>query len=906
MLTVDQALFPLLMELKWVIPEYKDTLIPRLGGLHTSMNFLKAIGQHIQGSGISTVWVESGIVGTRTEERVLTGSDYNKAIRVHKITLQAMWQLLLPQFLDHLDENSKELRASLDESVQANNEEEFIKLLELLSSATLKKQMSSFIAAKTEGNPNFAYLWQYMEMVRILLLFVRAQREGIWKLHLHAFQMMLPFFHRYDHTNYARWGPVYLAQMRQLPVEIQTEFLKGNWVVKGSCRRFNQVDPDQSQEWLNGIGKRSGGIVGITRTPAALCRWTLSYNLRAHISTLTRKMYNVDDEDDPTYNESNPSRNRRDNVDETKVMECLRQANVLNVNLQTEVPKRLQNLVTKDVATPEIEQSLLKANSLGQEKLIEFVTERLVTPTKEDKPKKKLRDTLPRNKAATFSSLYEAKGRQNEKSTVVKADRDVLQRIVTAYDAGRKVDLPNILSHELMAVPLAIADTNGKLRTGNKAGLMELLSSGNQHSQIMPVPGKSTLVIDGQALVMAIGRPAHCNTFNDLADTFTKAVLEFGRHFYRIDVAFDRYRETSIKQTARQKRSRGYAPIRRQIESGSVPLPRSWSNFLALQDNKADLAYFLSEKLLAEAPADKIIVVGGGFKEEDTVKCSRPNIDLTGLKGCHEEADTRMILHCLHSDAECLVVLCQDTDVLLLLIAHYDRMRCKQLWMRAGTGKNPKYLPVHTIRENLKETVPDVGSILSFHAVTGCDTVSFFAGHGKKTSWKVFIKYHELLRDLGNAELKEATMMSAEKFICHLYNAPDAESCNEARTTLFSRCRSPEALPPTTDAAQWHIRRAHYQTMVWKQAHVTCPRLPPPNNMGWTHNNGSLVPKLMTLPPVPDSCKEMLCCSCKTGCTTKRCGCRNADLPCTGACKCRSNADCCCENTGRGADQLGQ
>ena len=29
-LTVDQALFPLLMELKWTLPDYKDTLIPRL------------------------------------------------------------------------------------------------------------------------------------------------------------------------------------------------------------------------------------------------------------------------------------------------------------------------------------------------------------------------------------------------------------------------------------------------------------------------------------------------------------------------------------------------------------------------------------------------------------------------------------------------------------------------------------------------------------------------------------------------------------------------------------------------------------------------------------------------------------------------------------------------------------
>ena len=76
--------------LKWVVPEYKDTLIPRLGGLHTSMTFLKVLGQHIQDSGLPTIRIESGILGPRTVERVLTGKDYNKAARVQKITLQAM------------------------------------------------------------------------------------------------------------------------------------------------------------------------------------------------------------------------------------------------------------------------------------------------------------------------------------------------------------------------------------------------------------------------------------------------------------------------------------------------------------------------------------------------------------------------------------------------------------------------------------------------------------------------------------------------------------------------------------------------------------------------------------------------------------------------------------------------
>lgn len=80
------------------------------------------------------------------------------------------------------------------------------------------------------------------------------------------------FFHRYDYTNYARWVVIYLAEMHRLPDEVLSEFQNGNWVVKDSAGTFNQVDPDHSQEWLNGTVKRGGGIVGIAKRDPALSR----------------------------------------------------------------------------------------------------------------------------------------------------------------------------------------------------------------------------------------------------------------------------------------------------------------------------------------------------------------------------------------------------------------------------------------------------------------------------------------------------------------------------------------------------------------------------------------------------------------------------------------------------------
>ncbi|KAL2088639.1 hypothetical protein ACEWY4_015538 [Coilia grayii] len=439
---------------------------------------------------------------------------------------------------------------------------------------------------------------------------------------------------------------------------------------------------------MNGVGKKSGGIIGITKTPSALFRWTLSYSLRTHIAAQTREMCHLGIYDEMAHNELNASRRLQDHADEKNIMELLQKSAVFSDSQQGPFPNMLQNIVTKDIATAEIQDSLLNAFSLGQEKLITFVKQRLMQP-KNDDQHKKLRDPLPKNKPHTFATLHRTSKKGPERLvTKAKAERNILQCIITAYDAGREVNLVQILKHELMDVPTAVADSDGYLRSGNKSILSQVLCGDVECPAVVyPTDIHSTLVIDGQAFVMTLGQPSDCNTFREYANKFVRALLAFGKHFHRIDITFGRYRDISFKSTTRQKRARGYTPIRRASEDGSVPLPKNWSNFLALEKNKEDLAQFLSDELLAQAPANKIIIAAGGFKEENTAKCSNSEVDITALQGYHEEADTRIVLHCVHSNAEFLVVSSQDTDVLLLLIAHFDKMQCKQLWMRMGTSK---------------------------------------------------------------------------------------------------------------------------------------------------------------------------------------------------------------------------
>ncbi len=130
----------------------------------------------------------------------------------------------------------------------------------------------------------------------------------------------------------------------------------------------------------------------------------------------------------------------------------------------------------------------------------------------------------------------------------MKMDRRILQRLITAYRAGREVNLDIILKHELlMSVPLSLATTNGSLHSSNKYLLAEILAKDVPTPPNITLEGSSCLLIDGQGLVMALGKPRNIGTLGEYASMFAEAVCKMGATFQRIDVVFDRYRAESIK-----------------------------------------------------------------------------------------------------------------------------------------------------------------------------------------------------------------------------------------------------------------------------------------------------------------------------------------------------------------------
>ena len=184
------------------------------------------------------------------------------------------------------------------------------------------------------------------------------------------------------------------------------------------------------------------------------------------------------------------------------------------------------------------------------------------------------------------------------------------------------------------------------------------------------------------------------------------------------------------------------------------------------------------------------------------------------IMSCFVETTKRLILHlceAVNKGYDRVLVISRDTDVLLLLV-HFMPTMPVEVWMISGTAKSRKCYPVHEASQRLTQSVKTI--LLSFHALTGCDTTSAFHGYGKKC-WKTFLNQPLVVVGIG----RDGELALIEQFGCHLYGRPEQSSIDQARLQLFGKPKKGlEMLPPTKDALEIHTIRANYQAKIWLQA----------------------------------------------------------------------------------------
>ena len=121
-----------------------------------------------------------------------------------------------------------------------------------------------------------AELWiqNLINPVLLILLYLRAEREGEFALHLYVCKQMMPYFFAAGHVNYARYGLCYLRTMERLTGKVLEQFLSGKHVMHNISGLFNGIWFDMAIETTYmKHGKCPSGIIGMTTKPRTLEIW---------------------------------------------------------------------------------------------------------------------------------------------------------------------------------------------------------------------------------------------------------------------------------------------------------------------------------------------------------------------------------------------------------------------------------------------------------------------------------------------------------------------------------------------------------------------------------------------------------------------------------------------------------
>jgi len=224
------------------------------------------------------------------------------------------------------------------------------------------------------------------------------------------------------------------------------------------------------------------------------------------------------------------------------------------------------------------------------------------------------------------------------------------------------------------------------------------------------------------------------------------------------------------------------------------------------------------------------------------------------LFSSQEEADTRIILHCLYSagttsDNASIVVRSPDTDVFVILLA-YSIDVPQPLFFDTGVGNKRRLLDIKSVVDVLGQDIAK--ALPGFHSFTRCDTTSAFVRRGKVKPFQILeknLKFIQLFQTFGSTPFFDEQLLNGlQQFVCHMYGKSTSTETNNVRYDIFRARYDAKStkdsfsihegvdlslLPPCKAALKMHCLRANYQAFVWKHLHISNVVVPSPIGCGW-------------------------------------------------------------------------
>ena len=482
---------------------------------------------------------------------------------------------------------------------------------------------------------------------------------------------------------------------------------------------FSAIARDQCHEQNNAMVKGDGGAIGLTENPVALARWMLAGPEVAHVVQEFEEAAKVGQSDGTTLHHEQTKRTQ------DYFIKDVRQLIAAFEDMGNPFLDESEGLLTLDrheITDKEIVRTVREAENIGTKQYANFVQQRFIDRSVS------VFDPIPSNKLSLFHSPTLCK--RNPSLLAVqslKSDRELFSRLFISCQT-RGGDLETFFHYENQAAPPSLSEY-GKQQRADKISLLPSLEAMVQDNAVFEMcPDVS--IIEGSVMVHFL-LPDGCRTFNDYAERevmpYIKKELET---VHRVDIVWDTYTEHNLKAVTREWSGKG----RPRRVTGGRELPGSWQNFFRNDNNKTELFHFLPTKCKNMSIPDGKQVY---LTLEDEV-IAVPEVDIALLSPCsHEEADTRVILHVLDavkSGFRRISIRTNDTDVMVLSICFSQEIEgLEELWVQFGVGKSKRSIPCPAIGSALGQEKSR--ALLFFHSFTGCDTVSSFFNHSKKSAF---------------------------------------------------------------------------------------------------------------------------------------------------------------------------
>ena len=319
----------------------------------------------------------------------------------------------------------------------------------------------------------------------------------------------------------------------------------------------------------------------------------------------------------------------------------------------------------------------------------------------------------------------------------MKEERALMTRFIIGSTKRLEMDLQNYLgSYEFSVVPRSIFSSDGQLLlASDKATIIHQVetlvqSSIENYRQIEGVNTGHVILFDSMAVVHRLRLGSSIINYEQFADTFFRIIQEESSHA-EVKVVFDRYIDHSLKGSTREKR-RMYTPAQDEVQDDTSLKNLTLKTFLSHILTKQDLTVYLGKKLAKKFTKEQIaFAVSFNGTTVTNIRSTDPQL----LENNREEAYTLLILHTFdvakQNPFHQLKVVSPDTDVFLLLLAHYYPGLPVLTSFVTGRGSTKRAIDIRMTYETLG--ADKSAALLGFHAFAGCDQTSKFCGKSTLT-----------------------------------------------------------------------------------------------------------------------------------------------------------------------------